>query len=130
MVKGGIDDPRLDAFGDARPQYRLPCPTLHAEPVTVAHTAFLGIVEDPRCQDAAAAAAEWAQDRRCLTDPSQLWESARVRQGTVLYASILYQARATPAGLAGYDEFGGGSTVAGDAIWRARELVGQDAVVA
>lgn len=91
---------------------------------------FLGIEEDARCSDAAAAAAEWAQDRRCLTPPPVLWQSDRARQGTILYASVLYQARATPAGLAGYDEFNGGSPISGDAIWRARELVGADPVVA
>lgn len=99
-------------------------------PTASALAAFLNIPEDGRCADAVAAAVEWAQDRRSLTDPLALWESARVRQGTILYAALLYQAAATPQGFAGYDEFGGGGGMAGDAIWRAKELVGTDVVVA
>lgn len=92
---------------------------------------FLGIEEDGRCADAVAAAVEWAQDRRSLTDPLYLWDSARVRQGTILYAAVLYQARAMPgAGFAGFEEFGGSTYTSGDARYRAMELVGSDVVVA
>lgn len=93
--------------------------------------AFLGIEEDARCADAVAAAVDWAQDRRSLTPPQLLWMSPRVRSGAILYAALLYQARATPTGLAGYDDFNNaGSGLAGDAIWRAKELIGADQVIA
>jgi hypothetical protein len=47
--------------------------------------------------------------------------------GASLFAQLLYQARATPSGLAGYDEaYAPGGTT--DALFRARELVGYDPV--
>lgn len=92
--------------------------------------AFLGIPVDARCAEMVAAAVDIAQRRRCLTPQPELWGSDAVRTGTILYAALLYQAKATPSGFAGYDEFGGGSGLPGDAIWRAKELIGQDMVIA
>jgi hypothetical protein len=89
----------------------------------------LGVPVDDRVRSATDAAVAWAQRRRCNTDPGDLWQEADTRLGAILYATLLYQARATPSGIAGYDEaslLGG----AGDGLYRAKELVGADPVVA
>jgi hypothetical protein len=72
----------------------------------------------------------WTVKRRCNTDPARLWLDADVVQGAVLFAALLYQARSTPAGFAGYDEVALATDTSTEALWRARELVGLDPVVA
>lgn len=89
----------------------------------------LGLPVDARMTTCTDAARAWAQRRRCLTPPATLWSQADAHQGGVLYACLLYQARVTPGGIAGYDEAAATDTSA-EALWRARELVGQDLVIA
>jgi hypothetical protein len=89
--------------------------------------ADLGIPVDQRLTEATLAAIDWAQRRRKRTRPELLWESPSVVSGASLFAQLLYQARATPSGLAGFDEaYAPGGTT--DALFRARELVGYDPV--
>jgi hypothetical protein len=90
--------------------------------------AELGLPVDDRLQRCTASAVSWAQKRRCTTDPDALWAEDDAVQGATLFAAMLYQSRATPSGIAGYDE-AALSTAQPDALYRARELVGLDPVV-
>jgi hypothetical protein len=100
--------------------------TVHVDQVAQ----HLGIPADPRMHAATLAACMWTVKRRCNTPPQDLWVDPDVVQGTVLYAALLYQARSTPAGFAGYDQVALATDTSTEALWRARELVGLDPVVA
>lgn len=98
---------------------------------TVAQVAdHLGVPADDRMQAALAAACMWTAKRRCNTATVDLWLEPDVNLGTILYAALLYQARSTPAGFAGYDEVALATDTSTEALWRARELVGLDPVTA
>ena len=88
----------------------------------------LGIPVDERMTVVTDAARQWAQNLRSLTAPATLWSEPDAHHGGVLYAALLYQRRAQPQGLPGFDEFSGLDT--GMAIYTARELVGTDPVTA
>jgi hypothetical protein len=92
--------------------------------------AFLGVPVDDRVEQATGAAVDWVAKRRCNTAKDVLCLDRDVRLGAVLFASLLYQSRATPLGIAGYDEAALYAPGAPDALYRARELVGLDPVVA
>ena len=90
----------------------------------------LGVAVDERLTDACDAATAWVEQRRCNTDPLELWADEGVNYGGMLYACLLYQSRTTPQGFAGYDELLTSSPTSAEALWRARDLVGQDPVIA
>jgi hypothetical protein len=92
--------------------------------------AYLGVPVDDRVEQSTDAAVDWVAKRRCNTGKDVLWHDADVRLGGVLFAALLYQSRATPLGIAGYDEAALYAPGAPDALYRARELVGLDPVVA
>ena len=83
----------------------------------------LGIIPDERLEADVDAARQWAEDRRNLTDPTILFTLPRVHKGAVLYAALLYQARSTPQGFAGYED---APSISTEGLYRARELVGAD----
>ena len=87
----------------------------------------LGIVADARLEQDVDAARQWVEDRRCLTDRTILWTNPSIHKGGVLYAGLLYQARSAPQGFDGYEDVYNSST---EALFRARDLVGADVVVA
>jgi len=76
---------------------------------------------------ASEAASSWAEKRRSNTQ--DLWAEPDVVYGATLYAALLYQSRSAPQGFAGYEESGiySGSQ---EALFRARDLVGLDPVIA
>ena len=83
----------------------------------------------PGVDESAEAARAWVERRRSLTDPVLLWTSPDVVRGAVLYASLLYQKKAAPAQMPGYDM----DVAAGDmfgAMGDVYRLVGQDMVLA
>jgi hypothetical protein len=90
---------------------------------------FLSVKQGERVDQAAAAASSWVEKRRSATDPVDLWLDPAVAYGGVLYGALLYQSRSTPQGFAGYDETGVTSQ-SQEALFRARDLVGSDPVVA
>lgn len=91
---------------------------------------FLGVTRDARVDSAATAATSWAEGRRCNTDPVALWAMEDVKYGGLLYGALLYQARVTPAGVVGYSDDPAAYSSTMEALYRARDLVGQDPVVA
>lgn len=90
---------------------------------------WLGVTVNERVDSSTNAAVQWAIERRSLSKPSELFYNASVHLGTVLYAALLYQARSTPSGFAGYEDSGSYSDSA-EALYRARDLVGSDPVTA
>jgi hypothetical protein len=90
---------------------------------------YLGVPVDDRVEQSTDAAIDWVQKRRCNTAKDVLWHDSDVRLGGVLFAALLYQSRATPLGISGYDEAALYAPGAPDALYRARELVGLDPVV-
>lgn len=91
---------------------------------------WLGIPVNDRVTQSTKAAERWAINRRSLSDPAQLFYDPDVHLGTVLYAALLYQARATPAGFTGYDDAAAQYPQTSEALYRARDLVGSDPVTA
>lgn len=91
---------------------------------------YLGVALDARVARAADAATAWVEGRRSNTDPVMLWTAPDVQMGGLLYAALLYQARVTPAGLPGYSDDPGTYSQTTEALFRARDLVGSDPVVA
>jgi hypothetical protein len=89
----------------------------------------LGLPEDPRMVSASEAATSWAEKRRSNTEPTDLWAEPDVTYGATLYAALLYQSRSAPQGFSGYDETGVYSS-SQEALFRARDLVGSDPVIA
>jgi hypothetical protein len=98
------------------------------DPVKLAE--YLGVTQDARVTDAAAAASSWVEARRSVTDPVALWAGEDVQYGALLFGALLYQARVTPSGLPGYSDDPALFAQTTDALFRARELVGNDPVVA
>ena len=98
------------------------------DPVDLAD--HLGVTQDDRVDRAAAAATSWAEHRRSATDPVDLWADSDVSYGGLLYGALLYQSRSAPSGFSGYDESGVFGGVSQEALFRARDLVGHDPVVA
>lgn len=82
---------------------------------------------DDRLTLCAEAASVWVEKRRSLTPPPELWADPDVTLGTVMYAALLYQAKAAPQGFSEYEDF---STQFGAAMVGIYRLVGQDAVIA
>lgn len=94
--------------------------------------AHLGVpydATDVRLVSATAAANAWVEDRRSLTDPLHLWESARVIQGAILYAGLIYQSRSQPEGFPGFSDLGTYSEDYGQSMVQVHRLVGVDVVV-
>lgn len=91
---------------------------------------YLGVAQDARVDRAADAATAWVEGRRSNTDPVALWAAADVQLGGILYGALLYQARVTPAGLPGYSDDPGVFSQTTEALFRARDLVGSDPVIA
>lgn len=91
---------------------------------------WLGVAVNDRVTQATDAAVHWAINRRSLTPVNDLFFDSDVHLGTVLYAALLYQARATPAGFTGYDDSGAVYPQTSEALYRARDLVGSDPVTA
>lgn len=92
--------------------------------------AWLGVLVNDRVTQSTDAARQWAINRRSLTDPDELFFDSDIHLGTVLYASLLYQARATPSGFTGYEDSAAASPQTSEALFRARDLVGSDPVTA
>jgi hypothetical protein len=71
--------------------------------ITVADVAaHLGVLPDPRMEQATQAAIVWVESRRCLTPPAVLWADPATRLGATLYAGVLYGRRAAPMGTDSY----------------------------
>lgn len=90
----------------------------------------LGQTVTDRVTTATDAAIVWAQNRRSLIDPFTLFEDPAIHYGAKLYAALLVLSASTPAGFAGYDETGVYESSTMEALFRARDLVGHDAVIA
>ena len=94
---------------------------------------YLGVVYDPAdvlLVQANNAAVEWAERRRSNTDPVELWESATVVLGTLIYGGLRYASRAQPQGFPGVDELGSPPADSWSAELEAGNLVGADPVIA
>lgn len=101
------------------------------DPITPDDVAdFLGTPVDDRMTRATDAAVAWVTKRRCNTAPADLWPDADVRQGTVMYAGLLYTSRAQPQGFPGMSDLGTYSEDTGQAMVQIYRLVGADPVVA
>jgi hypothetical protein len=105
-------------------------PTPEPTPGAAAIGEYLGVPVDERMELCAQAARVWVENRRCNTPPEQLWQSADVVLGGILYGALLYQSRATPLGISGYEEANLYNPASPDALYRARDLVGLDPVTA
>lgn len=88
----------------------------------------LGLVADDRMGACVAAGNAWVERQRSTTPPGLLWAQPDVFLGGVLYAALLYQARVTPQGVAGYAELGTYNADTWEALQRVRDLVGEDPV--
>lgn len=85
----------------------------------------LGLVADTRMEQCVAAGNAWVARQRNWTQAAFLW-SEDVWLGGVLYAALLYQARVTPQGMAGYAELGTYNADTWEALQRVKDLVGED----
>lgn len=89
---------------------------------------WLGPMADPdRLADSTAAAKRYAEDRRSELDLAGSDEDppADVKLGTIIYAGLIYQSKASPTGYAAYGD--GSIDIAGDnsqAYQRAMRLIG------
>ena len=108
----------------------MPAPT----PADVAD--HLGLVSpdlaDPRLVNATSAGVAWAEKKRSATVAAgiDLFAYPDVWLGIVLYAGLLYQARAMPSGFPGPESWLGGNPATSEAYFRALDLVGRDPVTA
>jgi hypothetical protein len=92
---------------------------------------YLGLpFADERCTVALVSAEAWAQKRRCLTDPVELWQEPDVILGTVMLAALWYAERAQPQGFPGVNDLGNYSDDVGNAWANIYRLIGQDPVIA
>ena len=89
---------------------------------------WIGPMADPvRLADSTAAAKQYAEDRRSDLDLAGSVDPPPddVKLGTVIYASLIYQAKASPTGFAAYGD--GALDIPGDntqAYMRAMRLIG------
>jgi hypothetical protein len=91
--------------------------------------AHLGLVADTRMTQCVDAGNAWVERQRSLTPPGLLWSQPDVFLGAVLYGALLYLARVTPQGMAGYAELGTYNADTWEALQRVRDLVSEDPVV-
>ena len=89
---------------------------------------YLGVTLDPLCEQSAAAAVKYTENRRTATDPVLLWIDPDVNLGTLQHAALLYQTKAAPTGLPDYDDIQ--STYGASMAGIHRLLGGPDPVVA
>ena len=82
---------------------------------------------DARMVLATDAARAWAQRRRSVTDPYDLWSDPLAHDGGVRYAGLLWRSKAAPAGFASYEP---ADAVDYTEFTRAADHIGQDVVVA
>lgn len=73
------------------------------DPQAVADYLDLPVV-DARLQQCSEAASMWVMKRRHSTPAPELWADGDVVLGTIMYASLLYQAKASPQGFAEYED--------------------------
>lgn len=89
----------------------------------------LGLVADARMTQCVAAGNAWVERQRSTTPTGLLWSLPDVFLGAVLYGALLYQARVTPQGMAGYAELGTYNADTWEALQRVKDLVGEDPVL-
>lgn len=87
----------------------------------------LGVPVDARLTSATDTSRAWAERRRSLTLPADLWSDPLAHDGGVRYAGLLYQSHTATAGFPSYDPV---SVEDYTAFTRAADHVGQDVVVA
>ena len=66
-------------------------------------SAHVGAAVDARMVTATDVARAWAQRRRSVTDPYDLWSDPAAHDGGCRYAGLLWRSKAAPAGFASYE---------------------------